>query len=86
MKLTVVGGGGFRVPMVYGALLARREELPFDDVVLHDVDADRLERIRAVVGDSSHVALAQTIADRAVVLARDNGALVPFPGGTAARV
>ena len=45
-----------------------------------------LERIRTVVGDSSHVALAQTIADRAVVLARDNGALVPFPGGTAARV
>jgi beta-N-acetylhexosaminidase len=42
-----------------------------------------LERVRSVVGDSSHVALAQTIADRAVVLARDSGTLVPFPGGAA---
>ena len=25
MKLTIVGGGGFRVPLVYGALLARRD-------------------------------------------------------------
>jgi beta-N-acetylhexosaminidase len=46
-----------------------------------------IERVRAVVGDSSHVALAQTIADRSVVLGRDNGALVPFPGSaSAARV
>ena len=36
MKLTIVGGGGFRVPLVYGALLAKRETLPFDEVVLHD--------------------------------------------------
>lgn len=43
-----------------------------------------LERVRAVVGDSSHVAMAQTIADRSVVLAKDNAALVPFPGSTAA--
>jgi 6-phospho-beta-glucosidase len=49
MKLTVVGGGGFRVPMVYGALLARRDRLPFDRVVLHDVDAARLERIATVL-------------------------------------
>ena len=39
-----------------------------------------LDRVRAVVGDSSHVALAQTIADRAVVLGRDSASLVPFPG------
>jgi 6-phospho-beta-glucosidase len=49
VKLAVVGGGGFRVPLVYGALLARRERLPFDEVVLHDVDAGRLERIGAVL-------------------------------------
>ena len=48
MKLTIVGGGGFRVPIVYGALLARaRATLPFDEIVLHDVDAGRLERIGA---------------------------------------
>jgi beta-N-acetylhexosaminidase len=38
-----------------------------------------LDRVRTLVGDSAHVALAQTIADRAVVLARDHGGLVPFP-------
>ena len=32
MKLAIIGGGGFRVPLVYGALLRRR---PFDEIVLH---------------------------------------------------
>ena len=46
MKLAIIGGGGFRVPLVYGALLERR---PFDDVVLHDVDPERLDRIAGVL-------------------------------------
>ena len=46
MKLGIIGGGGFRVPLVYGALLQRR---PFDDVVLHDVDPGRLERVARVL-------------------------------------
>src|SRR5215218_4457827 len=49
MKLTIVGGGGFRVPLVYGALVRRSGSLPFDEVVLHDVDAHRLERIEGVL-------------------------------------
>src|SRR4051794_14951506 len=49
VKLTIVGGGGFRVPLVYGALLARRDRLPFDEVVLHDVDAGRMERMGRVL-------------------------------------
>jgi 6-phospho-beta-glucosidase len=49
VKLTIVGGGGFRVPLVYGALLAKRDALPFDEVVLHDLDADRMERMAAVL-------------------------------------
>ena len=40
MKLTIVGGGGFRVPLVYGALLEKAERLGLDEVVLHDIDAD----------------------------------------------
>lgn len=44
-----------------------------------------LEHVRAVVGDSAHVALAQTIADRSVVLARDLAGLVPLPGGSRVR-
>jgi 6-phospho-beta-glucosidase len=46
VKLAIIGGGGFRVPLVYGALLRHR---PFGDVVLHDVDAGRLDRIAAVL-------------------------------------
>ena len=46
MKLAIIGGGGFRVPLLYGALLQRR---PFDEIVLHDVDAERLERIAQVL-------------------------------------
>ena len=46
MKLAIIGGGGFRVPLVYGALLERR---PFDDVVLHDVEPERLDRIAGVL-------------------------------------
>ncbi|HEX6026192.1 MAG TPA: 6-phospho-beta-glucosidase [Solirubrobacter sp.] len=49
MKLTIVGGGGFRVPLVYGALLEKAERLGLDDVVLHDIDASRLERIGPVL-------------------------------------
>ncbi len=49
MKLSIVGGGGFRVPLVYGALLRREEALGFDEVVLHDVDESRLARISAVL-------------------------------------
>jgi 6-phospho-beta-glucosidase len=49
VKLTIVGGGGFRVPLVYGALLSKRETLPFDEVVLHDLDADRMERMGGVL-------------------------------------
>jgi 6-phospho-beta-glucosidase len=46
VKLAIIGGGGFRVPLIYGALLERR---PFDDVVLHDVDPERLDRIADVL-------------------------------------
>jgi 6-phospho-beta-glucosidase len=49
MKLTIVGGGGFRVPLVYGALLRKKERLGLEEVVLHDIDQNRLERIGAVL-------------------------------------
>jgi 6-phospho-beta-glucosidase len=49
MKLTIVGGGGFRVPLVYGALMEKAERLGLDDVVLHDIDELRLQRIGTVL-------------------------------------
>ena len=51
MKLAILGGGGFRVPLVYGALLARHQRPRVDEVVLHDVDEDRLGAIAPVLDD-----------------------------------
>ncbi|TMR92212.1 6-phospho-beta-glucosidase [Nonomuraea basaltis] len=45
MRLAVLGGGGFRVPLVYGALLRDRAKPRVEEVVLYDVSADRLEAI-----------------------------------------
>ncbi|MGI5129676.1 6-phospho-beta-glucosidase [Pseudonocardia sp. CA-107938] len=46
MKLTILGGGGFRVPLVHGALTS---DCGVTEVVLHDVDAARLAAIAAVL-------------------------------------
>lgn len=47
MKLVVLGGGGFRVPLVHDALLSDPERL-VDELVLHDLDAARLAAVEAV--------------------------------------
>ena len=49
MILTIVGGGGFRVPLVYGALLGDTAEPRVGQVVLHDVDPQRLLAISMVL-------------------------------------
>jgi 6-phospho-beta-glucosidase len=49
MKLTIVGGGGFRVPLVYTALLRARDRLGLEEVVLHDLEQSRLDRIAPVL-------------------------------------
>ena len=49
MKLAIVGGGGFRVPLVYGALLRRQAALGLEEIVLHDIDDARLDRIGGVL-------------------------------------
>jgi beta-N-acetylhexosaminidase len=45
-----------------------------------------LERVRAVVGDSAHLAVAQAIADKGIVLGRDQNTLVPLAAGARVRV
>lgn len=47
MKLTVLGGGGFRVPLVYRALLG--DDSVVTRLVLYDVDRARLDAIAAVL-------------------------------------
>jgi 6-phospho-beta-glucosidase len=49
MRLTILGGGGFRVPLVYQALLGDRGEGRITSVVLYDTDRTRLASIGAVL-------------------------------------
>ncbi|MEU4238567.1 hypothetical protein [Actinoplanes sp. NPDC026619] len=63
-KLTILGGGGFRVPLVYGALLGG--DSPISTVVLHDVDRGRLAAIQRVLAaqaaaaEAAHAAAARS--------------------------
>jgi 6-phospho-beta-glucosidase len=49
MKLAILGGGGFRVPYVYRALLADQGAPRVDDVWLHDTDPVRLKAMAGVL-------------------------------------
>ncbi|MGO1225992.1 family 4 glycosyl hydrolase [Brachybacterium sp.] len=49
MKLTILGGGGFRVPLVYEAVATGVTGLQVDEVALHDIDPARLRTIGAVI-------------------------------------
>ncbi len=49
MKLSILGGGGFRVPLVYGALLRDTNARRVDRVSLHDVDEVRLAAVMQVL-------------------------------------
>jgi len=49
MRLAILGGGGFRVPLIYRALLADHAEGRVTDLVLHDLDTSRLATIGRVL-------------------------------------
>ncbi|MBD0716122.1 6-phospho-beta-glucosidase [Streptomyces sp. CBMA370] len=51
MKLTILGGGGFRVPLVYGALLGDHAEGRVTRVTLYDLDEGRLSAIARVLAE-----------------------------------
>ncbi|MCT9075371.1 6-phospho-beta-glucosidase [Streptomyces fulvoviolaceus] len=53
MKLTILGGGGFRVPLVYGALLTDHAEGRVTEVVLHDLDDSRLHAVARVLDEQA---------------------------------
>lgn len=53
MKLAILGGGGFRVPLVYRALLEDTHDQRIDAVSLYDTDADRLRVVSALLGQLS---------------------------------
>lgn len=49
MKLAILGGGGFRVPLVYGAVMRDQSSRRVDQVSLYDVVPERLDAIGHVV-------------------------------------
>lgn len=53
MKLTILGGGGFRVPLVYGALLGDHAEGRVSRVTLYDTDHDRLAAVARVLDEQA---------------------------------
>lgn len=53
LRLTILGGGGFRTPLVYGAVLADRSERRVTDVVLYDPDETRLRAIGHVLAEQA---------------------------------
>jgi len=53
MRLTILGGGGFRVPLIYRALLADQGEGRVTDVTLHDLDKTRLAAILRVLREQA---------------------------------
>ncbi|MFJ9592242.1 6-phospho-beta-glucosidase [Streptomyces virginiae] len=69
MRLTILGGGGFRVPLVYGALLGDHAEGRVSHVTLYDEDPGRLAAMTRVLAD---LAAAAAVPDApAVTAARD---------------
>ncbi|KNX37026.1 6-phospho-beta-glucosidase [Luteipulveratus halotolerans] len=49
MRLTLLGGGGFRVPLVHSALLRDTHDRRIDEVVLHDVSETRLAAVEHIL-------------------------------------
>jgi 6-phospho-beta-glucosidase len=58
VRVSIVGGGGFRVPLICHALLA--SGLPIGEIVLYDVSSTRLEVIASVLAGSTGDAVVTT--------------------------
>lgn len=54
--MTILGGGGFRVPLVYGALLGDHAEGRVSHVTLYDEDPGRLTAMARVLADQAAAA------------------------------
>ncbi|NED98224.1 6-phospho-beta-glucosidase [Phytoactinopolyspora alkaliphila] len=61
MRLTILGGGGFRVPLVHSALAA--EHSGVESIVLYDTDAARVQAVRAVLDETSPAGGPQVIVE-----------------------
>lgn len=48
MKISIIGAGGVRTPLIVNAMLKRQDRLGLSELALMDIDADRLELIGAL--------------------------------------
>lgn len=91
MRLTIAGGGGFRVPLVYRALCTGPFAGLVRELVLYDVDPLRLSAIEAVlrdmpVPDGSRPAVVVSTDLEQALTGTDMVFAAIRPGGTAGRV
>ncbi|WP_457950833.1 6-phospho-beta-glucosidase [Pseudarthrobacter sp. alpha12b] len=91
MRLLIAGGGGFRVPLIYRALLSGRFSGLASELVLHDVDPARLNAVTAVLRSMPGYGEAQLPVHPTTDLSEAlSGTTMVFaairPGGTAGRV
>jgi 6-phospho-beta-glucosidase len=54
LKLTILGGGGFRTPLVHSAVLRGAARRPVTEIALYDTDPVRLRAIDAVLAQAAH--------------------------------
>ena len=48
MKITIIGAAGLRTPLIMQAIRAQQDRLGIHDLVLMDIDGERLELIGAL--------------------------------------
>jgi len=71
MKLVILGGGGFRVPLVHGALLRDTADRRVTEVVLHDTDHTRLDVMRMVLSAQAADSASDSVAPPTVTATTD---------------
>ena len=48
MKIAIIGAAGLRTPLILKSILARQDRFGLDELVLMDIDGERLELIGAL--------------------------------------
>lgn len=90
MRLLIVGGGGFRVPLIYRALVSGPYQGVVTEVVLFDVDLSRLAAVTAVLRSMPGPGPRLPVHPTTNLAEALKGTQIVFaairPGGTAGRV
>jgi 6-phospho-beta-glucosidase len=71
MKVAFVGGGGFRTPTLCDCITSAAAQIGIDELVLHDVDPERLELILDVVEGMNRERGGSTVSIRATTSLED---------------